>query len=130
MADIDREKFAYAVAAKLDEQELSYSQAVAKYAGITRGLLSKIRNGFPVSAGNMLIICKHFELPPFDYLDIEKRSVHGAKSIARKNKIERYQSVPRDTVKHPHLGRRMCLPHPKNISLGDLAILHSKKGKT
>lgn len=131
MADIDREKFAYAVAAKLDEQELSFSKAQTKFKGVTGGILSKIRHGTPISAEVMLMVCRYFELDPFDFLDINKPSIHTKNAQNRKKQHEKQPLTRGVSVKHPHrpgkFSRRMCLPHLKTLSASQLLILHHKK---
>lgn len=77
MADIDRSKLAYHVASALDERELSFADAQEKYEGITKGLLSRVRNGIQISAANLLVICFHFELDPFDYLAMDRKNPHS-----------------------------------------------------
>ena len=133
MADIDREKFAYAVAAKLDEQELSFSKAQRKFKGVTGGLLSKIRHGQPIAAENMLMVCRYFELDADEYLDIDSPSIH-TKNAQKRKKEQENQSLPRGvSVKRPHrqgkYSRRMCLPHPKSLSVKQLLGLHTERVK-
>lgn len=131
MADIDREKFAYAVAAKLDEQELSFSKAQRKFKGVTGGLLSKIRHSTPISAESMLMVCRYFELNPFDFLDVNRPSIHAKNSEKRKKELENQALTRGVSVKHPHrpgkFSRRMCLPHLKTLSVKQLLILHHKR---
>ena len=68
MADIDRTKFAYAVAAKLEREGLSFEGASKRHKGVGKALLSRIRHSHTISAANMLIVCKRLELDPFDFL--------------------------------------------------------------
>ena len=71
MADIDREKFAKDVTRGLEKLGFSYRDAQDRFISITAGMLSKVNSKYRISAENMLTICQHFKLDPFDYLEIE-----------------------------------------------------------
>lgn len=77
MADIDRARFAYAVAGRLKAigeaeglgRPLDYREAQRRFAGVSAGSLSRIANSIAVSAPVMLAVCKALELDPFEFLD-------------------------------------------------------------
>jgi hypothetical protein len=87
MAAIDATKFASAVAAQLKARQLSFNQAQRKFEGITKGMLSRVSNGLVVSAPNMLVICKHLDLDPFDYLNMKAANPHSNFGMSHKEKL-------------------------------------------
>lgn len=119
MADIRRSKFAGDVTAELKVRKLSLRDAQTQFKGVTAGLLSKIGNEHAVSAENMLAVCHHLKLNPFDYLDIDSPNIRN-KFAQRRKIIEPNQGVAVDvSVKQPHhagkFTRRACVPFPKGM---------------
>lgn len=73
MADIDRDRFAHAIADALDAAGLSLRGAVAEWPDLNPAMLSRAINRQPLSAGNFLMLCRVFGLDPFRFLITEKR---------------------------------------------------------
>ena len=94
MADIDRAKFAYAVAGRMKAigeadglaRPLDYREAQRRFAGVSVGSLSRIANSIAVSAPVMLAVCKALELDPFDYLDTGAPHPHSNFGLAHDEK--------------------------------------------
>lgn len=116
MADIDRTKFAFAVAGRLEAigkaeelgRPLDYRSAQRRFPGVSAGSLSRIANAIAVSAPVMLAVCKALSLDPFDYLiegaphphsnfglphDEKKTLARGGEGEARTGKHESNQCV-------------------------------------
>lgn len=93
MPEIDREKFSYHVMGKLESRQLTYDRAQRIYPGIKKGLLTKIKQGHVVSAANMLTVCKHLDLDPLEYLDLNARNAHSRYGAPYKEKSVLKQPV-------------------------------------
>lgn len=81
MAEIDREKFAHALADRLHALGYSYAAAVDKWPETNRAMLSRACNAHELSAGNYLLICEMAGLDPYLYLRRAKAIRHTLKSI-------------------------------------------------
>jgi hypothetical protein len=88
MADIDREKFAYAVAAALHRRDLSLN-AAHKQLGLRKGMMSRVANGLPQSAPNYLLICKKLALDPFEFLVEAAPNPHSTFGLPHREKLEK-----------------------------------------
>ena len=79
MPDFDREKFAYAVAAKLSGAGVSGPRPAARaFPGISPATWSRIGFGHPLSAANVLAVCRAVELDPFEFLVMDKAETRVA----------------------------------------------------
>ena len=87
MAGINHGNFARSVGNALEVRGLSFSQAQEEFSGFNRALLSRVRNGYAISAANMLLVCHHLGLDPFDYLDLEKRNIRSQFGVPHKSKV-------------------------------------------
>lgn len=83
MAEIDTSEFANAVASFLERREMSYRQAVARWPDLNVAMLSRVCNEQPVSAANMLAICRYLGLDPFAYLINRKRRRFTVKGVLK-----------------------------------------------
>lgn len=71
MPDIDRTKFAYAVAGKLRGLGIDGPKSAHKaFAAIKPPTWSRIGYGRTLSTGNYLAVCRVLSLDPFDFLDM------------------------------------------------------------
>jgi hypothetical protein len=68
IADIDRARFASDTLDWLERKKLSYRHASTRYPGLNPALLSRACNCKPLSAGNMLLVCKAMQKDPTLYL--------------------------------------------------------------
>lgn len=71
MAEIDRETFAAAVTDALAARGLSYREAVIAFPALNVAMLSRASSCQVLSAGNMLAVCRAFDLDPFDFLAVK-----------------------------------------------------------
>lgn len=83
MAEIDRDAFAVTVIEALEQRGLSYRAAVAQWPQLNVAMLSRACSRQPVSAANMLAICKVLGLDPMAFLIEGKRQRHTLKSIVK-----------------------------------------------
>lgn len=85
MPAIDREKFAFAVAAALEKLGREHGhdgpvpyRAVCRFCpGVTAGTLSRIRSGIEIGAPNYLAVCKGLGLDPLAFLLIDAPTPHS-----------------------------------------------------
>lgn len=71
MPDIDRTKFALAVAAALRKRGDPGPREAARRWRLPATMWSHIRFARPISAANMLAVCHHLELDPLEFLDLK-----------------------------------------------------------
>jgi hypothetical protein len=82
MAEIDTDTFADEVAARLTALQVhSYRRAVENWPALNVAMLSRACSGQPVSAANMLLLCRYLGLDPFVYLIEAKRRRVTMKTI-------------------------------------------------
>lgn len=132
MADINRQKFAADTKNFLKTQNLSLREAQAQFSGVTAGILSKIGNEHPISAENMLMVCRYFGLNADDYLDIDSPNIRDKFARRRRHNQLKQPVTAVVSVKQPHhtgkFSRRACLPFPKDMGLRELSVFKEKTG--
>ena len=77
MACIDREKFAYAVAARLDAIEISGPRAAASAFGVAPACWTRIASGGIISADNFAAVCKALDLDAREFVDMGAANPHS-----------------------------------------------------
>lgn len=134
MADIDRKKFAEDAKSFRQSQGLTLRSAQAEFKGVTAGILSKIENKHPVSAENMLMVCRYFGLIADDYLEIDSPNIRDKFARRRKHNQQNQDVAAVVSVKQPHhagkFSRRACKAFPRDMSEHDKSAFNkTMKGR-
>ncbi len=89
MADFDHDAFADAFEARLAEIGYTADRAVQKWPDTDKAMISRARNGKPLSSGNMLLLCQMAVLDPFAFLIVKHK-----RRVTRKTILKQLVTVP------------------------------------
>lgn len=84
MAELDWNRFADAAEQRLEQLDLSFAGAVARWPALNKAMLSRACNGQTLSAANLLLLCRVLELDPFAFVIDDKRLRLTMKTIAER----------------------------------------------
>lgn len=89
MADFDHDAFAEAFEARLSAIGYTADRAVQKWPDTDKAMISRARNGKPLSSGNMLLLCQMAGLDPFAFLIVKHK-----RRVTRKTILKQMVTVP------------------------------------